>query len=119
MREFAEDVLVPVGAIGYDHDGVAVWRNLNSIDLDPVEELVECDFGFVRSMSGEEEKQTNSARQECSGSHERIRDISAVAIGNQVLPECTIIRDSADDEQPHSMPTGALVGAAGNQCTRP
>ena len=44
---FAEDLLVPVGAVGADDDGIAVGRNLERGEADGVEEFVEGEFGFV------------------------------------------------------------------------
>jgi hypothetical protein len=45
----AEDLLVPVGAVGGDDDGVAVRRDLDRPEVDGVEELVEDEFGVALS----------------------------------------------------------------------
>ena len=43
----AEDLLVPVGALGVDDNEVSVGRNFYLRKVDNVEELVECKLGFV------------------------------------------------------------------------
>ena len=53
----AEDLLVPVGALGADDDGVAVGRNLNRREVDGVEELVERELGLA--LRGECERATH------------------------------------------------------------
>ena len=43
----AEDLLVPVGALGVDDNGLSVGRDFHFLEVDNVEELVECELGFV------------------------------------------------------------------------
>jgi len=43
----AEDLLVPVGALGADHDGISIGRQSNGWVADGIEELVERQFGLV------------------------------------------------------------------------
>ena len=53
----AEDLLVPVGALGADDDGIAVGRNLERGKADGVEEFVEGELGFAL---GRDERGHNS-----------------------------------------------------------
>ncbi len=50
---FAEDLLIPVGALGSDHDGIAVGRNLKCGKADGVEKIVEGELGFVLGFNNE------------------------------------------------------------------
>jgi hypothetical protein len=43
----AEDLLVPIGALGGDDDGVAVGRDGDGGVIDGVEKFVESEFGFA------------------------------------------------------------------------
>ena len=47
----AEDLLVPVGALGLDDDRLAVGRKLKRPEIDRVEELVEGKFGLLSQGS--------------------------------------------------------------------
>ena len=61
----AEDLLVPVGALGADDDRVAVGRNLQRPEIDGVEELVERELGLV--LSGEGERTTHEHQGDQNG----------------------------------------------------
>ena len=43
----AEDLLIPVGAVGDDDDRTAVGRKFNRSEADGVKEVVEGEFGFA------------------------------------------------------------------------
>ena len=69
----AEDLLVPVGALGCDHNRVAVGRNLERREVDRVEELVERELGFAL---GDEQLARSSRRSE------RRRQFCGFALGS-------------------------------------
>ncbi len=61
----AEDLLVPIGALGGDDDECAVGRYLDRREADRVEKFVESDFRLALTESGE---RTSERNQEYNGS---------------------------------------------------
>ena len=47
-----EDALLPVGALGFDDNGMTVRRKLDGRVVDVVKEFVQCEFRFVGGVGG-------------------------------------------------------------------
>ena len=48
----AEDALLPVGALGFDDNGMTVRRKLDCRLVDIIKEFVQCEFRFVGGSRG-------------------------------------------------------------------
>src|SRR5579871_6554435 len=66
---FAEDFLVPVGALCGDDDGAAVGRNLHAVEGDGIEEFIQGDQRLLLSENGAAESEED--KKPAKGSHRK------------------------------------------------
>jgi hypothetical protein len=69
------DVLIPIGAVRLDDNGIAIRRNLDCFDLNPVKEFVERKLRFVRGVKVQSRSNEECERKKLLRFHSRNRGI--------------------------------------------